>query len=79
MPKPPQDGRVPSPCISVCTIDQVTGLCAGCLRTLDEIAAWSILDDAQKLAVWQALPARRAVGATVAADPTRPNGTDADR
>lgn len=79
MAKPLQDGRVPSPCISVCTIDQVTGLCAGCLRTLDEIATWSILDDAQKLAVWQSLPARRASGQTAPADPARPNGTDGDR
>ena len=70
---------MPSPCISVCTIDQVTGLCAGCLRTLDEIAAWSILDDAQKLAVWQTLPARRASGRTAAVDPTRPIGSDGDR
>ena len=50
---------VPSPCISVCQIDQESGLCAGCLRTLDEIAAWSLLDDAQKRAVLDAILARR--------------------
>jgi len=50
---------VPSPCTSVCRIDDATGLCAGCLRTLDEIAAWSVLDDAQRLAVWDAITARR--------------------
>ena len=32
---------VPSPCISVCRMDAASGLCEGCLRTLDEIAAWS--------------------------------------
>lgn len=30
----------PSPCVGICVIDPQTGLCDGCLRTLDEIAAW---------------------------------------
>jgi predicted Fe-S protein YdhL (DUF1289 family) len=37
------------------------GVCAGCFRTLDEIAAWSLLDDAEKRAVIATLPARRAL------------------
>jgi len=52
-------GGVPSPCISVCTIDPATGLCAGCFRTVDEIAAWSGLTDPQKLAIWRHLQQRR--------------------
>ncbi len=36
---------VRSPCISVCRMDDATGLCIGCLRTIDEIAAWGALDD----------------------------------
>lgn len=40
-------------------MDEATGLCAGCLRTIDEIAAWSVLDDAQRRAVWDAIAARR--------------------
>jgi predicted Fe-S protein YdhL (DUF1289 family) len=55
-------GPVPSPCNSICTIDQVSGFCAGCFRTLDEVAAWSVLDDCQKRVVWAALPGRRAAG-----------------
>lgn len=51
---------IPSPCTSVCTIDPATGWCAGCLRTIDEIAAWGSLDDRAKSAVWKLLPARRA-------------------
>jgi uncharacterized protein len=54
------NGGVPSPCINVCRMDEVTGLCAGCLRTLDEITAWSLFDDAEKRAVWRQLPQRRA-------------------
>ena len=55
-------GAVPSPCTGVCRIDERHGLCAGCLRSLDEIAAWSTLDDRARLAVWRRLRARRAQG-----------------
>ena len=48
-----------SPCINVCQMDQATGWCAGCLRTLDEIALWSVLDEADKRVVLQGLSARR--------------------
>jgi uncharacterized protein len=48
----------PSPCIGICRMSEATGLCDGCLRTLDEIAAWSTLDDDAKRAVWDAIDAR---------------------
>jgi predicted Fe-S protein YdhL (DUF1289 family) len=41
-------------------MDGATGWCEGCLRTLDEIAAWSGMSDEQKQRVWSALPLRRA-------------------
>jgi predicted Fe-S protein YdhL (DUF1289 family) len=44
--------NVPSPCLSVCVMDEASGLCRGCWRTLDEIAAWSTLRDDDKRAVW---------------------------
>ena len=50
---------VASPCNSVCTIDAATGLCEGCLRTLDEIALWSTLDDAARRSVIAAIGERR--------------------
>ena len=49
---------VPSPCMSVCRMDAVTGFCEGCLRTLDEIADWSGLDDDGKRGVWQLIEKR---------------------
>jgi predicted Fe-S protein YdhL (DUF1289 family) len=49
---------VPSPCISVCRIDAASGLCTGCLRTLDEIAGWSRMEDAGKRRVWRAIEQR---------------------
>ncbi len=58
--QPPEARGVPSPCTSVCTMDTASGLCIGCFRTLDEIAAWSVLDDAGKRRVLAALPTRRA-------------------
>jgi predicted Fe-S protein YdhL (DUF1289 family) len=40
-------------------MDPATGLCEGCLRTLDEIASWSRMDDHEKRAVWDLLSLRR--------------------
>ena len=52
--------ETPSPCINVCRMHEASGLCEGCLRTLDEIAAWSTLDDDAKRAVWDAIETRHA-------------------
>jgi hypothetical protein len=52
---------VPSPCISVCRMHAASGWCEGCQRTLDEIARWSTMADAEKRAVWKVLPVRRAL------------------
>ncbi len=54
------EAGVASPCINVCRMDAASGLCEGCLRTLDEIAAWGTMDDDDKRAVWQRLQQRRA-------------------
>lgn len=51
---------VPSPCTSVCQMDASTGLCQGCLRTLDEIGRWGGADDAFKRVVWTRIEARLA-------------------
>ena len=53
------DTPVPSPCIDVCAIDPRTGWCEGCLRDIDEIAAWGSLDDAAKRRILAGLPSRR--------------------
>lgn len=49
---PEQQTPVPSPCINVCKMSPVTGLCEGCLHTIDEIVAWGRADDDTKRAVW---------------------------
>ena len=45
---PDSSSPVASPCTSVCTMDPASGFCAGCFRTLNEIAAWSALSDTDK-------------------------------
>jgi predicted Fe-S protein YdhL (DUF1289 family) len=62
---------VPSPCVSICTMDAQTGLCTGCLRTIDEIAAWSVLDDDERRAVWERIFLRREEAAVRAAGENR--------
>ena len=47
-----------SPCIKVCTIDPASRLCQGCGRTLDEIARWGGLGDAERARIMAALPER---------------------
>ena len=60
------DGRADdpaSPCINVCKMDERSGFCEGCFRTIDEIACWSGYTREEKLAVLARLePRRRAAG-----------------
>jgi uncharacterized protein len=57
-----------SPCNSICRIDPASGLCEGCLRTLDEIAGWGTMNAVDKRRIWALLPERRAF---VASPPER--------
>ena len=62
--------EVPSPCVSVCRMDAITGWCEGCRRTLDEIAAWGRMDEAGKQSVWALIEWR--LGQPAAPDLARP-------
>jgi predicted Fe-S protein YdhL (DUF1289 family) len=57
------DTTVASPCISVCQIDDATGCCIGCHRSMDEIRDWPILSAEEKTAVLARLAERTAVQA----------------
>ena len=48
-----------TPCVNICEIDAVTGLCTGCARTLDEIARWAAMSAAERRTIMAALSARR--------------------
>jgi hypothetical protein len=41
-------------------MDAASGLCVGCGRTLDEIARWSSLGDAERRGIMRDLPERLA-------------------
>jgi predicted Fe-S protein YdhL (DUF1289 family) len=72
---------IPSPCIGVCRLDPATGLCEGCLRTAEEIAAWPFASNDERLAVVRRLrQRRREAGRTSPADsrPRRRRGTLGD-
>lgn len=47
-----------SPCVKVCTYDAGKGICLGCGRTLEEIATWSAMTEAQRRAVMEQAPQR---------------------
>jgi len=52
--------EVASPCIQVCRVDEITGFCIGCARTLAEIAAWGELSVPEKARIVAGLPHRTA-------------------
>jgi predicted Fe-S protein YdhL (DUF1289 family) len=49
---------VASPCINVCRMEE--DLCAGCFRTIDEIARWANSGDEDKRLILAAVAQRRA-------------------
>ena len=49
-----------SPCVHVCTIDLGGGQCVGCGRTIDEISRLVVMSAAERCAIMDGLPARKA-------------------
>ncbi len=58
--KPELQTPVPSPCINLCQMAPASGLCEGCLRTIDEIVHWSSAGEDYKRAVWAEIRRREA-------------------
>jgi predicted Fe-S protein YdhL (DUF1289 family) len=50
---------VASPCINICKMNERSGLCEGCWRTLDEIIVWGKSDNANKRAILQQIELRK--------------------
>ncbi|HEU4962115.1 MAG TPA: DUF1289 domain-containing protein [Sphingomonas sp.] len=48
-----------SPCVNVCRIDPATRRCRGCARTIDEIARWTTLAEADRARIMAELPGRK--------------------
>lgn len=51
--------EVQSPCIGVCSIDEISGYCAGCYRTVEEIKAWWDMSQPQQLQLVSELEQRQ--------------------
>jgi len=51
---------IESPCNKVCVINEATGLCRGCYRTLDEISRWASYTSEQKFELLEELARRKA-------------------
>lgn len=54
---------ITSPCTNICKMDATSGLCQGCFRTLDEITAWSRIDDPARSEILANIASRRLVHA----------------
>lgn len=50
--------EVESPCIKICVIHAESRLCTGCLRSIDEIGAWSRMTPVERRDVMAELPNR---------------------
>jgi len=51
---------IPSPCINVCRMNEASGYCEGCYRSIPEITEWSRASDARKQAILGEVALRRA-------------------
>jgi len=51
---------IESPCNRVCALDPASGRCLGCGRSLDEIARWTQMTDAERADVLDELARRSA-------------------
>ncbi len=47
-----------SPCVKICVVDPVGGLCIGCGRTVEEISLWREMAESERAQVAATLPAR---------------------
>lgn len=50
---------VKSPCISICSIEEATGYCKGCYRTVQEVGEWLYYSDSQKKQVLTQIDLRK--------------------
>jgi len=51
--------EIESPCIKICVIHPEARLCTGCLRSIDEITAWSRMTPETRAQIMDDLPSRR--------------------
>jgi predicted Fe-S protein YdhL (DUF1289 family) len=50
--------RIATPCVNLCWMNPVLGLCEGCGRTRDELTQWCFMTEDQRLAIMATLQSR---------------------
>ena len=50
---------IASPCVKICLLDAERRYCTGCYRTVQEIAGWARMSDAEREQVLGLLPDRQ--------------------
>ena len=50
--------KIETPCRSICVVDEPSGLCSGCGRSLAEIMRWISYSDGERGKIMAALPER---------------------
>jgi predicted Fe-S protein YdhL (DUF1289 family) len=61
-----EDEEIESPCVRECRVDQVTGFCVGCFRTMREISYWARYTPGEQRRVMGLIEDRRAALAAAA-------------
>jgi predicted Fe-S protein YdhL (DUF1289 family) len=57
---------IDTPCVKICTLDARSGQCLGCGRTVEEIARWIDMSDAERARVMGELAWRLAASRGIA-------------
>lgn len=68
--------RIASPCSGVCIMDDASGFCLGCERTLEEISRWREMTATRRAAVMRSLAVRRHARIAAATVPVRAARSD---
>ncbi|GLS87318.1 DUF1289 domain-containing protein [Cypionkella aquatica] len=50
--------EIESPCVKLCVVHPEARICVGCFRSIDEIAGWSRLTQAERAKIMAELPSR---------------------
>ena len=51
--------EIQSPCIGVCSVDDASGYCYGCYRTIEEIKGWWDMSQSEQKTLLSALETRQ--------------------
>lgn len=53
--------EIESPCVKICVVHPEARICTGCLRSIDEIGAWSRMSPEDRSRIMAELPSRQSL------------------